>query len=246
MPTIDTPSECAPADGTSRFAPVGEPDADRIIETFADVEYDYRAPVSDDTIRGCVRRNWEPFAITLVPPDHASLAAIDDPNLAAMLDSAQRGDLFLFAIARIDSGVPFGVMSVPRPREPWFRLELNEERWCTHAGRAPHEFGIDYNGACELRFLCVQSILRGLAPIVARPGPRICLDELHSRYTAIASAATGPLTMDGVDVGSLARFLESARRASRSAGWDHHARCGENDNAQRQLHALTLEAWPPA
>ena len=246
MPTIDTPSECAPADGTSRFAPVGEPDADRIIETFADVEYDYRAPVSDDTIRGCVRRNWEPFSITLVPPDHASLAAIDDPNLAATLDSARRGDIFLFAIARIDRDVPFGVMSLPRPREPWFQLELNKERWCTDAGRPPYEFGIDYNCACELRFLCVQSMLRGLAPIVARRGPRIHIDELHSRFTAIASAASGPLTMDGVDVGTWARFLDSARRASRSAGWDHHARCGENDNAQRQLHALTLDAWPPA
>lgn len=245
MPTFETYSESAPTKGTSSIVPTPEPNADQIIATFADVEYDHRAPVSDDAIRRCVRRNWEPFAITLVPPEQASLTAIDDPNLAATLDSAQRGCLFLFSIARIDSDVPFGIMSLPRPRAPWYRLELNEERWCTDAGRAPHEFGIDYNCACSLRFLCVQPMLRGLAPIVARPGPRICLDELHSRYTAIASAATGPLTMDGVDVGTWARFLEGARRASRSAGWDRHARCDENDNAQRQLHALTLDAWPP-
>ena len=221
------------------------PDAAEIIATFADVETDYWAPVTDEVISRCVYREWGLFNVMLVPPDFAPLQAIDSCKLDGVLSKARRGEVLLFAISRPAEGGLFGIMTVPRPHEPWIGLRLTDEEWCTQGDRPPYTFGIDQNAACELRFFCIQWLVRRLVPIVARPRPLIAPDELELRYAAILADAHEPLTIKGVDVSTWPRFLDRARSAVQMFGRKVSGVGEHADSAQRRVHELALEAWPP-
>ena len=241
-PSSESTHAGSPA-GSAWRREVVEPDAKRIIATFADVERDYWAPVTDEAICRCASREWGPMKVGLVPFGYARLQELDSSTIAEALDEARRGAVFLLAISRADMGGLFGVMTVPRPREPWFGLQLTEEKWYTRGDRPPYEFGIDQNAACELRFLCVQFLIREQALIVARPRPRIALDVLESRYASILADSDEALMIDCVDVSTWARFLERARNAVRMSGRPRSA--GASDpSAQTRIHDLALEAWP--
>ena len=161
----------------TRSAESPEPDAAGIIATFADVESDYWAPVADEVIGRRLYRGWGMFNVMLVPPDYAPLLqAIDSCKLDGVLGKARRVEVLLFAISRPAEGGLFGIMTVPRPQEPWIGLRLTEEEWCTQGDRPPYTFGIDLNAACELRFLCIQWLARRLLTIVARDRARGLLE----------------------------------------------------------------------
>lgn len=229
------------ANAWRRVAP--EPDAAQVIATFADVERDHWAPVTDEAICRCVGRQWGPLWVRLVPFGFAPLQELDCPTLAEALDEARRGAVFLLAISHADQGGLFAVMTVPRPREPWFALKMTEEKWYTRGDRPPFEFGIDWNAGCELRFLCVQFLIRHQTEIIARPRPRMALDRLESDYAAIRAAADGPLMIGNVDVSTWARFLERARRAAHT--FEPRRGSDEPDNsAQHRVLELALQAWP--
>jgi hypothetical protein len=221
-----------------------EPDAEQIIATFADVARDYRAPLTDEAICQCACREWGPLMVKLVPFGYGPLQDFDSSTIPEALDEARRGKVFLLAISRADMGGLFGAMTVPRPRERWFGLKLTEEKWYTRGDRPPSEFGIDQNVACELRFLCVQFLIRNQAPIVARPRPQIPIDELESRYAAIQSNANEPLQIDSVDVATWPRFLERARNAMRIYGSRVLAMDAPEHSVQRRVRDLAREAWP--
>ena len=75
-----------------------EPDAAQIIATFADVERDYYAPVTDEAICRCARRDWGSYAVKLVPFGYAPLQDIDSLTLQETLDCARRGEVFRYPI----------------------------------------------------------------------------------------------------------------------------------------------------
>lgn len=220
-----------------------EPDAARIIASFADVERDYRAPVTDDAICACPHRSWVKYDVRLVPFGYAPLQDLDSSGLSGALEAARRGEIFLVAMSHPDFGGLFGVMTLPRPREPWYALKLTEEKWYTRGNRPPSQFGFDQNVACELRFCCLQFLIRDQAPICARPRPLLAIDELERRYGAIRADASEPLMIDRVDVSTWARFLERARNAAHLAGRSR-AREGFGLSAEGRVVELALEAWP--
>lgn len=222
---------------------VREPDAAQIIATFADVERDHWAPVTDEAIGRCVGREWGPLEVRLVPFGYAPLREFDCSTMAEALNDARRGAVFLLALSSAEQGGLFAVMTVPRPREPWFSLKMTEEKWYTRGDRPPYEFGIDWNAGCELRFLCVQFLIRHQTEIIARPRPRMALDRLESDYAAIRAAADGPLMIGDVDVSTWARFLERARRAAHT--FEPRRGSDEADNsAQHRVLELAMQAWP--
>jgi hypothetical protein len=220
-----------------------EPDAAQIIATFADVERDHRAPLTDEAICRCACRDWGPLEVKLVPFGYAPLQDFDCSTLSEALDESRRGEVLLLAMSRADMGGLFAIMTVPRPREPWYSLKLTEEKWYTRGDRPPYAFGIDQNVACELRFLCIQFLIRNQAPIIARPRPRLGLDQLESRYAAILADTDETLMIDSVDVSTWARFLERACNAARTFGNRHHE-SHSGSATERRLIELALEAWP--
>jgi hypothetical protein len=197
----------------------------------------------DEAICQCVGRGWGPLRVMLVPFGFAPLQELDCSTLAVALDEARRGTVFLLAISCVDQGGLFAVMAVPRPREPWLSLKLTEEKWYMRGDRPPHEFGFNWNAGCELRFLCIQFLIRHHTEIIARPRPRMALDRLESDYAAIRAAEDGPLMIGDLDVSNWARFLERARNAAHTFGLRRDSDEAGN-SAQHRVLELAMQAWP--
>ncbi|MBK7210532.1 MAG: hypothetical protein IPH99_09290 [Xanthomonadales bacterium] len=215
-----------------------------IIATFADVEEVLYAPLTDEVIGQCPKRMMGDLEVKLVPFGYAQIQDIDHPGLASVLEAARMREVYLFALSYPATKGLIGVMTFPRAQVPWASIKMTSEEWYLEGEKTPNMVGIDFDAACELRFLHAGPMIRRLATVVARPRPSMAIADLESRYLAIQSAASEPLEIDGESVSTWSRFLlrgfASARQVARNGVMDRLV----VGSSERHLAELALEAWP--
>lgn len=221
-----------------------DPDPADIIATFADVNDNLRAPVSDAAIALRPRRTWGCFDVALVPANHAPLAGLLHSDLPEVREQARRREVFVFAVSRATDAGLVAAMTLPRPTQPWATLQHGSHRWYAHDARPLHEFGIDFDVACELRLFGMYGLILSLAPIVARPRPALALPVLHARHAEIAATATTPLVIGDTDVATWPRFLEKGFNIARSIFANGGVERVAPQACDRRVAELALEAWP--
>jgi hypothetical protein len=221
-----------------------DPDPDDIIATFADVTDDLHAPVSDAAIEACPRREWKPFAVVLVPPDHVLLQRLHHPELAEVLERARRSELFLVVISRLADDVVIGLSAMTRSAQPWATVGLDRNHWYMQGGRSVADFGIDYDVWCEMRYFCMAGLIYQCAPIVARPRPSMALPVLHERFEQIVATATAPLVIDSYDLATWQRFLAEGYHAAWHVERNKVFARLSPEKCDRRIAELALEAWP--
>lgn len=237
----------AKPDPAPRSAPKPEapdPDPADIIATFADVSEIHYAPLTDEAIGQCPKKLMGGLEVRLVPFGYEPIQDIAHPEIAGVLEAARRREVYLFAITLLETHGLIGIMTWPRPQEPWTSIKITSDEWYLRGGKKPYEFGIDFNAGCELRHFMAASLIRKLATVVARPRPWLSISELERRYAAIQEAASGPLVIDHENVATWSRFLLRGYGVAR-----HVARNGvmdriPADSPERRLVELALEAWP--
>ena len=244
--TAKPESNTETASAETRPAKELPPDLDPadLIATFADVDDEHYAPLTDEAIGRCLMRTMGGLEVRLVPFDYAPIQNIDHSGLAGALESARKREVYVFAMSFPAAQGLVGIMTLPRPQVPWFSGKLTSEEWYLDGEKKPYEVGISFDVACEMRIFTIWPLIRRQTHIVFRPRPRLALEELEERYLAIQLASSESLEINKIDVATWSRFLESAFGASRHIVPNGVVARLAMDSPQRRIAELALEAWP--